>query len=123
MPKPKITPGMNYATLTDFGDPTAPVWSDTLMRFDDACTVFAEHMDEGRDTTVFRVDAAIGYAAAVMIDVTDDAEARVTKWIMRRGGDLPEWLGGEPETCPDCYHQHCRCDEAYDLRAEADEIA
>jgi hypothetical protein len=81
-----------YVAISDFGqlglghacDPTD---------FDGACDAFAEKMDAGYETQVFRVDPPKGTAAGAMIDVTDDALHRIAVRLRQRGhDDWPVWL-------------------------------
>ena len=83
----------HYTTITDFAGLGLAHTCDP-SNFDDACDAFAEQMSEGRETVVFRMEPPTGSKAGAMIDVTDDAIARVKTRILSRAGypDLPEWL-------------------------------
>ena len=83
----------HYTTLTDFAELGLAYTCDP-SNFDDACDAFAEQMSEGRETVVFRMEPPVDTKAGAMIDVTDDAIARVKTRILSRAGypDLPEWL-------------------------------
>lgn len=94
MPSGAVDMGRTYYfTLTDYAnlglghacDPTD---------FDGAVDAFAECMDSGQPSQVFRVELGDDAHAPMMIDVTTDALKCVSKRIKLRRMDAPEWLAG-----------------------------
>lgn len=79
----------HYMTLTDFDGSVANAGDPGT--FDDAVDQFAEQMDEGRASAVFRVDPATADAAAMMVDVTEDACFTVLNRCVNRDVSAPEW--------------------------------
>lgn len=78
----------HYMTLTEFdgivanaGDPGT---------FDDAVDQFAEQMDAGNPSVMFRVDPGEN-GAPMMVDVTADAIYRIKMRCEARDIEQPEW--------------------------------
>ena len=78
---------LTYTDFTRFGLGT----SDPLD-FDGAVDLFAENMDDGDESIVFRVEPGEKGKAGMMIDVTEDALACVAKRLRLRNQDMPQWL-------------------------------
>lgn len=82
----------HYVAYTDFNGDGQYGHGCEPSSFDDACDAYADQMDDGCHTVVFRVEPANGDRAGAMIDVTDDAITCVTKRCYLRNIELPEWL-------------------------------
>jgi len=76
---PKISHWIVFADLGRFGVASA----DATPIFDDACSRFADHMEQGEPAAVYRLDFATGS----LVDVTAEALARVNQWLAARGDD------------------------------------
>jgi len=60
--------------------------------FDGACDAYAECRSDGQDACVMRYDPPIGNKSGMMIDVTEDANRRISMRYRQRYQDAPEWL-------------------------------
>ena len=80
-----------YFTLTQFSDLELGHACDPTD-FDGAVDAFAEQMEAGNSSQVFRVDLGTNATAPMMVDVTNDAIDRVSSRLRQRRMDAPEWL-------------------------------
>lgn len=76
-----------YLVLINFG-PYGVGSGDISDTFDDACDLYAEHMDSGDTSTVHAID----FTAGTTQDVTSEANALIAKRCNDRAVDLPAWL-------------------------------
>ncbi len=79
----------HYLTLMTWPDRESDYCGpfDTL---EEAAGYYDGHRIEGCEGKVFRVDPAIGLAAAMMVEVTEEADALAEKWAEERHADAPE---------------------------------
>jgi hypothetical protein len=80
----------HYLTYVDY--PDLGLGTHDPADFDTACDQYAEARDEGYHATVMRIEPGNGKGAGMALDVTEDAEKRIAKWLAARRQDLPEWL-------------------------------
>ena len=80
----------HYMTYTDF--PRLGIGTSDPLDFDGAVDLFAENMEDGDESIVFRVEPSAKGKAGMMIDVTEDALACVAKRLRIRNQDMPQWL-------------------------------
>ena len=80
----------HYVTYTDFGGHIGLGHACDPTDFDGAVDAFADQMDEGNESRVYRIEAGAGR----MVDVTLDAMRRVRRRLLDRSPlyEMPEWM-------------------------------
>lgn len=76
-----------YLVLVDFGN-LGIGSGDIHDSLNNACDMYAAHMDVGMASTIHEID----FAAGTTQDVTAEANALIAKRCNDRAVDLPEWL-------------------------------
>ncbi len=76
-----------FTVATDFGD-IGFGGSDLTNSFDEAVDRFNEHMEQGNDSRVIRIDLSDGKSS----DITADAIDRIIRHLNSARIEYPEWL-------------------------------